>query len=84
MKKLITPLSFALLCVLNSSAQKETKKFSAGFGLEAGAPAGNITNAYNFAVGLTVRFSYHVGAGFATLTTGTIGYAPKKVEGEPE
>jgi len=84
MKKTVVFFLVATFVVLQASAQKETKKFSVGFGIEAGLPTGSITNVYNFAVGLTVRFSYHVGPGFVTLTTGAIGYDPKKVEGESE
>lgn len=64
------------------SAQKLTKKFSFGVGLEAGLPVGDAKDFYNFAGGLTLRFSYHVGPGFATLTSGGIGFIPKSFEGE--
>jgi hypothetical protein len=69
-------------CVTKAVAQKETKKFSVGFGIEAGLPTGPASNLYGFAVGLTMRFSYHVGPGFVTLTSGGIGYDPKTVVGQ--
>jgi hypothetical protein len=84
MKKTIILFSLISFCVITTNAQKETKNFSVGLGLEAGVPTGSISNAYNFAAGLTIRFSYHVGTGFVTLTTGGIGYAPKKIAGESE
>lgn len=72
-----------LICgSLSASAQKLTKKFSAGFGLEAGLPTGDVKDYYNFAGGLTVRFAYQAGPGFATLTTGGIAFIPKDFEGE--
>jgi len=63
-------------------SQKETKKFSVGLGIEAGLPTGPASDLYSFAVGLTIRFSYHVGPGFVTLTSGGIGYDPKTVVGQ--
>jgi hypothetical protein len=82
MKKAILLFSLISVFAITAMAQKETKTFSVGLGLEAGIPTGNISDAYNFAAGLTVRFSYHAGPGFITLTTGGIGYAPKKIDGE--
>lgn len=83
MKKKMLFFLLASLCVLTANAQKETKKFSVGFGLEAGIPNGNLGTLYTTAVGLTVRFSWLAGPGFVTLTTGAIGYAPKKITGVP-
>jgi hypothetical protein len=74
---------FSLLS-LNVIAQKESKTFSVGFGLEAGVPTGNFSNIYSATAGLTIRGSYHVGPGFVTLTTGLIGYAPKTGKGVPK
>jgi hypothetical protein len=71
----------AVLCVLSTRAQKETKKFSAGFGIEVGAPTGDGSNVYNSAFGLTIRLSWKAGPGFATLTSGAIGFAPKSISG---
>ncbi len=84
MKKTIILFSLISFCAITAMAQKETKNFSVGLGIEAGVPTGNISNAYTFAAGLTIRFSYHVGPGFVTLTTGGVGFAPKKVAGVSE
>ena len=60
-----------------AKAQKESKTFSVGFGLEGGIPLGDIKDAYDFSGGLTIRLSYHAGPGFATLTSGAIAFLPK-------
>jgi len=65
------------LSITTANAQKESKKFSVGFGLEAGIPLGDIKDAYNLEGGITIRLSYHVGPGFATLTSGAIAFLPK-------
>jgi hypothetical protein len=83
MKKKITFFLLASLCVFAAKAQKETKNFSFGLGIEAGSPGGNLGTLYNTAVGLTLRASWHAGPGFVTLTSGLIGYTPKKIEGVP-
>jgi len=67
-----------LLTCFSLSAQKEGKKWSVGFGLEAGVPTGDIKDSYNFTGGITLRFAYKAGPGFATFTTGVVGYVPKK------
>ena len=74
--------SALLLAGLSSGAQNITKKWSIGFGLEGGAPVGDTKDSYNFTGGLTVRFSYKAGPGFATFTTGAVVFYPKKVQGE--
>lgn len=84
MKKFI-PVLFCLVFVLagfSVYAQSESKKWSLGFGLEAGVPVGDIKDNYHFVTGLTIRFSYKAGPGFLTFTSGVIGYDPKKVAGE--
>jgi hypothetical protein len=83
MKKKVIFFLLASFCVLTASAQKETKNFSVGFGLEAGIPGGALGTLYSTAVGLTIRFSWLAGPGFVTLTGGAIGYAPKKIYGVP-
>jgi hypothetical protein len=83
MKKKILFFLVASLCMYAANAQKETKKFSVGFGFEAGIPQGNLHDVYNFSAGLTVRLSWHAGPGFVTLTSGAIGYDPKKIVGVP-
>jgi hypothetical protein len=84
MKKTIFLFLMMVICTRQLMAQKETKNFSVGFGLEAGLPVGSYEKAYEFDAGLTVRFSYHLGPGFICLTTGVIGLVPKKVEGQVE
>jgi hypothetical protein len=83
MKKKFTFFLLASLCVLTANAQKETKKFSVGFGIEAGIPQGALADFYSTDFGLTIRFSVHAGPGFVTLTTGALAYAPKTVSGQP-
>lgn len=86
MKKTFTFLFNAvlLLTCFSVSAQNETKKWSLDFGLEGGLPVGDIQNSYHFDGGLTLRFSYKAGPGFATFTTGLIAFDPKKVTGVKE
>ena len=73
--------SALLLAGLSSGAQKLSKKWSIGFGLEGGAPLGDAKTSYNFTGGLTLRFSYKAGPGFATFTTGGVVFAPKDIKG---
>jgi hypothetical protein len=83
MKKTSVIFLMIAFFAMKAAAQKETKKFSVGFGIETGIPTGQYSNLYQFAIGLTVKFSYHVGPGFVTLTSGAIGYDPKTiVEGQ--
>lgn len=85
MKKIISILFLAVVMSFaygNSSAQKLSKTFSFGLGLEGGIPTGDLKDVYNGAGGLTLRGSYHVGPGFATLTTGGIAFIPKSFDGE--
>jgi len=84
MKTALVLLAILMLCVSKTIAQNESKKFSVGFGIEAGVPSGPPSDLYSFAVGLTVRFSYHVGPGFVTLTGGALGYDPKSIAGQPK
>jgi len=84
MKKKLIILSVITLLSISLLAQKETKKSSFGFGIEMGAPTGSYTNLYTFEAGLTIRYSYHAGPGFVTLTTGTLGLFPKKIVGQSE
>ena len=79
MKLSIMLAAIFTLCVSNIMAQKETKAFSFGLGVEAGAPQGAFSDLYSLAAGLTVRFSFHAGPGFITLTTGAVGYDPKTI-----
>jgi hypothetical protein len=84
MKKTVVIFSMMLFAATSAMAQKETKKFSVGFGIEAGLPVGSYSSLYNSDIGVTIRFSYHAGPGFVTLTSGAIGFLPKKVAGQTE
>jgi hypothetical protein len=81
MKKLFT-IIFAG-CLLFSSiktfAQKETKKWSIGILSESGLPLGDAKNIYQITTGLSLRFSYHAGPGFVTLSAGGVAYIPKNL-----
>lgn len=81
MKKshLVTITCFCLMAFSFTAvnAQKESKSFGVGFGLEGGVPLGNAHNAYNSTGGITIRFSYHTGPGIITLTSGAIAWLPK-------
>src|SRR5271154_847078 len=81
MKKTSIIFLMITFCAIAAMAQKETKKFSVGFGIEAGIPTSPLSDVYNASVGLTIRFSYHVGPGFVTFTTGGVGYDPKTIPG---
>lgn len=63
-----------------ASAQKLSKTFSFGIGLEGGVTTGDLKKAYPVNGGLTLRLSYQVGPGFATLTSGAIGFIPKSFD----
>jgi hypothetical protein len=70
MKKLMTTLmllGIVMISAQSASAQKMSKTFSIGFGLEGGIPT---SAGYSGIGGLTIRGSYHLGPGFVTLTTG--------------
>jgi hypothetical protein len=84
MKRTIILSLLLLICASQLMAQKETKNFSVGFGLESGLPVGSYSNIYQFDAGITIRFSYHAGPGFICLTSGVIGLDPKKVVGQKE
>lgn len=79
MKKFIFSALVALfvLTSIDTQAQKTSKTFSLGLGLEAAVPTGDFKNLYSFAPGLTIRASYKLGPGFATLTTGGLIFIPK-------
>jgi hypothetical protein len=84
MRKITVLMLMIAFCATKAVAQKETKNFSVGFGLEAGVPVGNYSSLYGSDMGLTIRFSFHAGPGFVTLTTGAIGFIPKDLNGEPK
>jgi hypothetical protein len=81
MKKILFLMLAGMLTAGASHGQKLSKKFSFGFGLEGGPTTGVISNTYGGAGGLTLRASYHIGPGFATLTSGYLGYFPKSLAG---
>lgn len=74
-------LLFAIILSLLSpslvTAQKLSRTFSFGLGLEGGITTGDAKESYNANGGLTLRLSYHVGPGFVTLTSGAIAFVPK-------
>lgn len=84
MKKFLFPCLLAVMTLvcLNANAQKTSKKFSFGFGLEGAMPLGDAGKVFSFAPGLTLRASYKVGPGFATLTGGGLGFLPKKIDAD--
>lgn len=85
MKKTISILVLAVVMSFayrDSSAQKLSKTFSFGIGLEGGITTGDTKDFYPANGGLTLRGSYHVGPGFVTLTSGAIAFIPKDIEGE--
>ncbi len=59
------------------NAQNLTRKFSAGFSLDAGVAAADVKDLFGFTGGMTLRFSYRLGHGFVTFSPGLIGYAAK-------
>jgi hypothetical protein len=79
MKKNYALILFSLLFLfsIQIKAQKESKKFSIGAAVEAGLPTGNDSKYYGDALGATLRFSYHAGPGFVTITSGMLAYLPK-------
>ncbi|MEO7048305.1 MAG: hypothetical protein ABI091_23600 [Ferruginibacter sp.] len=74
--------SLLIISFTTAKAQKENKQFSVGFGLEGGVPVGDAKSTYDFDGGITLRFSYHVGPGFAMLTSGAVGFYPKSDLGD--
>jgi hypothetical protein len=84
MRKTTVIILMIAFCAGKAVAQKETRRFSVGFGLEAGVPVGNYSNLYNFDAGLTVRVSWHAGPGFVTLTSGALVFLPKDITGQPK
>ena len=81
MKKLLLIISIANLSLfsLKTLAQKETKKWSIGFLSEIGLPQGDVADTFKYSAGVSLRFSYHAGPGFATLSAGGVAYIPKNL-----
>ncbi len=78
----ITVFCILVAGCITAKAQKESNKFSVGIGFEAGLPLGDAKQAYHFTAGGNIRFSYHVGPGFVTLTTGAAAWLPKSDAGD--
>lgn len=74
---LLLAVSCLTLFSLRSFAQNETKKWSIGIMTEIGLPQGDIKSVYHTTSGLSLRFSYHVGPGFITLSAGGVAFIPK-------
>ena len=79
MKQCITCLCILGLSFLSQHAlaQRPGKKFSVGFGFEGGLPTGDAKTYYQATGGMTIRFSVLAGPGYASFTTGGIGFIPK-------
>lgn len=77
---------FILLCAFTheASAQRTDKTFSFGIGLEGAFPTGDLALGYGAGGGLTLRASYKVGPGFATLTSGAVVFTPKSFDDEDD
>lgn len=85
MKKIFIEALLIFAIVLSGmqlEAQKLSKKFSFGIGIEGGLVTGVFKDTYGANGGLTLRGSYHAGPGFVTLTSGAIGQIPKTLDGE--
>lgn len=83
MKRILTIIIVAgcmLVCALPAMAQRPGKMFSAGFGIEGGAPLNDAKDAYSFTFGATARVAVHAGPGFATFTTGGIMFVAKNID----
>ncbi len=61
-------------------AQKASKKFRIGLGVEGALPSTGLSAMYNFGAGATTRFAYSLDDKMAiTLTTGAIAFLPKSI-----
>lgn len=86
MKKITLLFVFVVstLFVSQAYAQKDGKTFSFGFGLEGGVVTGKFkeNKIYSGAGGITIRASYKLGPGYATLTSGVLLYIPDNLASE--
>jgi len=71
-----------ILTGMHLNAQKLSKTFSFGIGIEGGFVSGDFKDVYGGNAGITLRGSYHAGPGFVTLTSGAIAFLPKSFKGE--
>jgi hypothetical protein len=71
-------LSLSIFLSTNMYAQKLSKKFSFGFGFEAGQVKGdNIAKeGFDYNGGITLRASVKAGPGFITVTSGALAFRP--------
>lgn len=82
MKKILfAAFAMVVLFVSKASAQREDKQFSFGFGVEGGPMLGDkdFKREFGAEFGLSLRFSYKVGPGYATFTPGGMLVFPKSV-----
>lgn len=83
MKKIFfVALATTALFITKANAQKEDKQFSFGFGIEGGPVVADkgFKESFGAEVGLSFRFSYKVGPGYATFTPGGSLVLPKKID----
>ena len=82
MKRIFTCLAAAwVLQASTAHAQSTEKDFSVGIGVETGIVTGDFKPLHKIGAGITARFSYLVGPGFATLSSGGIVLFPRKGDG---
>lgn len=80
-KVLFVTIAITALFISKANAQREDKQFSFGFGVEGGPMLGdkNFKNDFSSEFGLSFRFSYKAGPGYATFTPGGLLVLPKKI-----
>lgn len=83
---LLLVLATALFSTTAVQAQKDGKKFSAGFGIESGLIVGDdaMKNTFGAEFGFSARFSVKAGPGYVTFTPGGMLVFPKSlnIDGE--
>lgn len=83
-KVLFVTIAITALFISKANAQREDKQFSFGFGVEGGPLLGdkNFKHEFGAEAGLSLRFSYKVGPGYATFTPGGLLVFPKSVNAD--
>ena len=79
---ILTGLFILLSSMVRAQEKNEIKgnKFKVSLGLDAVLPTGNLSQAYGFGGGLSLRFLYKITPEFgATLTTGFDAFPPKNL-----
>ncbi|MBX2920605.1 MAG: outer membrane beta-barrel protein [Chitinophagaceae bacterium] len=78
---LLVVATAALFSVITVQAQKDGKKFSAGFGIESGLILGDdaMKESFGAEFGFSARFSVKAGPGYATFTPGVMLVFPKSL-----